>query len=126
MLAFMAATNTFALPPGLLQAVCYVESTHNVKAVRHHDGGETSLGVCQIKHSTARMLGYTGTAKQLMDLDTNAYWAAAYLRKQINRYPGELKKAVAAYNSGTYREVAGVAKNRKYVKKVMTAWEKHK
>lgn len=128
-LSFIAAAEIFNLPPGLQSAVCHVESGHRTHVIHHHDGKGNSLGVCQIKLSTARTLGYTGTATQLMDPEGNIYWSAKYLRKQLSRYPGDISKAVAAYNSGSYKEssiIKGKARNQAYVNKVFNAWAENR
>lgn len=122
-LAFITATNTFNLPQGLLPALCYAESKHNVQARHIDDGGEDSIGVCQLHLSTARWLGYKGDEKGLFNPKVNAYYAAKYLKKQLNRYDGDVFKAVAAYNTGTYY---GSKTNRQYVKKVVTYWTEAK
>jgi soluble lytic murein transglycosylase-like protein len=126
-LILIAATNTFNLPPGLLSAVCYTESKHNPKAIHKDDGTENSLGMCQLHHSTAKELGYKGTAAGLLDAKVNVTYAAKYLQRQLKRYHGDTRKAVAAYNAGTYREnQKGEIMNRKYVSKVFTAWSEGK
>ncbi len=124
-LAFMAASQTFNLPPGLLQAVCKVESNHTVAAINHNDKGSPSLGVCQVKLATAKFLGYAHTEDTLLsDPKVNAYYAAKYIRRQLDRYQGDTTKAVAAYNAGSCRYNAeGLIKNRQYVTKVLAAWE---
>ncbi len=123
-LLFIALSQTFALPPGLLSAVCYVESHHNPKAVHKDDGGQDSLGLCQIQPGTARILGFKGKSKELLDPNVNMFWAGLYLKHQLLRYDNDPRKAVAAYNSGTYQvNEKSQVKNRIYVHKVMTAWE---
>ncbi len=126
-MAFIGVTQTFSLPPGLLSAVCWTESSHRTQVVHKDDGNGTSLGVCQIKLSTARTLGFKGTEKELMAAKTNVYWAGRYLSKQLDRYHGDIVKAVAAYNAGSYREAGnGQAKNQKYLGKVFQAWSLRK
>lgn len=120
---FVTATQTHSLPVGLLSALCYVESTHNVSAIHHDDGGGNSVGVCQVKLETAKMLGFKGTERQLMDPKVNVEYAAKYLKKQLNRYGQNSPKAVAAYNAGTYHPgKKDFAKNQHYVNKVFAAW----
>lgn len=120
---FMAVSSTFSLPPGLLSATCWVESKHNVRAINANDGGSASHGACQIKLATARMLGYTGTAQELYKPYTNIYWAGKLLRHQLNRYDGDHRRAVAAYNSGSVKyNYKGQLVNRYYVNKVVLAW----
>lgn len=127
-LAFSSATHTFHLPEGLLPALCFVESGHHIKAINPHDGGSPSLGVCQVKESTARFLGYKGSVEALQkDLKINTYYSAKYLRYQMDRYHNDIHRAVAAYNAGTYKtDDKGQIKNVGYVVKVFKAWgEKH-
>lgn len=122
-LIFVATSNTFNLPPGLLKSVCYVESTHNVKALHHNDGGATSLGICQIKLSTAKLLKFKGTEEELMKPQNNIHYAGKYLAHQLKRYDKDIVMAVSAYNAGSYRRNAlGKAKNQKYVDKVFNVW----
>lgn len=115
---------TTDLPKGLLSALCFVESSHRPAAVNQDDRGSASIGLCQIKLETARLVGFKGTAKQLQtDPKVNAMYAAKYLKKQLNRYSGDVRKAVAAYNAGTYfPRRDGLAMNQSYVNKVFKAW----
>lgn len=118
MLIFSTATQIMELPTGLLESVCYVESTHNIRALHINDGGTDSYGVCQVKYETARWLGYRGSANQLMDPSINIFYAAKLLKKQILRYNGNIEKAVIAYNRGNARNLTQT----RYSKKVLTEW----
>lgn len=100
LLLFSNLSAQYNLPPNLLDAVCYVESHHNVNAIHHDDGGEDSLGLCQVKLSTARFLGFTGTEKQLMKPEVNAKYAAKYIAYQLKRYNYNTEKAIISYNRG--------------------------
>lgn len=123
-LMFLLASQAFNLPPGLLPAVCYVESTHKVQAINLNDGGSASHGVCQLKLASARQMGFKGTAAQLQYPQVNAYFAAKYLRHQMVRYNGDLLKAIASYNSGTFKaDKYGMPLNKRYVRKVLAAWK---
>lgn len=114
----------FHLPGGLLSAVCYTESTHDIRAIRMDDGGASSIGLCQVQLRTANGLGFKGTAEQLQDPITNTFYAGLYLRNQINRYNGDLRKGVSAYNRGSYKlDEKGQATNALYVQKVFKAWD---
>lgn len=124
---FVSASTTFHLPPGLLSALCFAESSHRVHITHHDDGGSDSLGICQIKLETAQDLGFTGTRESLMQPKTNIHYAAKYLSKQFHRYHGALYKSVAAYNSGSYRaNELGLPKNSKYVNNVLVAWKSNR
>lgn len=96
---FAVASKNFSLPENLLSSLCYVESNHDISAVHHDDGNSDSLGVCQVKLSTARWMGYKGTSKQLMDPTINIYYAAKYLSYQIKRYHSTTR-GIIAYNIG--------------------------
>ncbi len=111
------ATNTFNLPPNLLESVCYVETHHNVSAYKPNDGGSPSYGICMVKYQTARGLGYNGNAQGLMDPKVNAYYAAKYLRYQIDRYDS-IERGVIAFNRGNAKGLHAT----KYSAKVMKQW----
>jgi hypothetical protein len=115
---FHLASSTFGLPPGLLASLCYVESTHNVNAVHHDDGGTDSLGVCQVKQSTAKWMGHGGTEKDLMEPAVNVYYAAKYLAYQGRRYKGNWTRAMVAYNRGNAKDLT----RSQYSDKVNKTW----
>lgn len=97
--------NKAGIPAPLLAAVCYTESTHQPHATNLDDNGSSSIGLCQVKLATAKMMGYTGTVEGLYDGKANARLAARYLKYQLDRYPGgEWTDAIAAYNAGSVRK----------------------
>lgn len=115
---FLSLTTQYNLPPKLLDSVCYIESHYDVNAIHKDDGGENSLGVCQVKLSTAKWLGFTGNEKQLMRPEVNAKYAAKFLRYQLNRYHDNEVKAVTAYNRGHSTKTG----DSKYMRKVFKKW----
>jgi soluble lytic murein transglycosylase-like protein len=127
-LLFIAASQTVGLPPGLLSALCFVESSHRTNVVHHDDGNGDSLGICQIKLSTARQMGYTGTAKTLLtDPRINILYSSLYLASRIHRYRGDVLMGIAAYNAGSFKiNRLGQPVNRRYIIKVLDAWREHK
>lgn len=112
------ANSSFELPPGLLESVCYVESGHDVGAVHLDDGNGNSVGICQIKLSTAQWMGFRGTEQQLMIPRVNIYYAAKYLKRNLVRYNGNIPKALTAYNRGS----AGNLTLTNYSIKVLKQW----
>ncbi len=116
------------ISPQLLLAVCMTET--NLKHVHTpNDGATTSYGVCQVKLETAQFMGKVHkkpylvvfTSNDMKDIKKNAKVAALYLKYQIDRYDGDLCKAVAAYNAGRFKESTkfpGKPFNWKYVEKV--------
>lgn len=115
---FIIATTAFNLPPNLLSSLCYVESAHDVNAIHHDDGGEDSIGICQVQLSTANTVGFRGTAKELLDPEVNTIVAAAILKYQMSRYHGNITKAVIAYNIGNSKGLTTT----KYQRKVFKIW----
>lgn len=110
-----------SIEPAMLSSVCYHESTFDPYVIVRDDGGSPSYGLCQVKLETARMLGFRGTADELMDPQENMHYAAKYLSKQLSRYNGDVNKAVSGYNAGT-----ATSKNFKYVKKVSHTMKEHR
>ncbi|WP_243288662.1 transglycosylase SLT domain-containing protein [Geothrix terrae] len=80
------------LDPQLLRSMAWVESGFNAKA----KSPRGATGLLQVMPETARKYG-------AMDLDDPAQIMAAgakYLRFLLDRYQGDVQKAVAAYNCG--------------------------
>jgi soluble lytic murein transglycosylase-like protein len=121
---FVTVSSTFGLPPGLLQAICYVESTHRPHVVNLKDGSSSSYGTCQIKYETAKLVGFRGQPKDLLNPQTNVYYAGAYLKKQMRRYNNNIWKAVSAYNMGRHKtNKDALYANETYLDKVYEAWK---
>lgn len=117
----LAAAKSIGVPGSLLLAICTHESKL-VNIIAPHDNGSPSYGLCQIKEETAKMLGFDGESRRLMNPIINAKYAALYLKMQLNRYDGDWCMATAAYNAGTYSpstKVPGKPKNLQYVEKVI-------
>lgn len=88
-----AAAN--GLPAELVHRVVIRESRYNPRA---RNGG--NLGLMQIKHATARGVGYTGSAAGLMDAETNLTYAVRYLAGAWRAAGGNASRAVGLYASG--------------------------
>jgi soluble lytic murein transglycosylase-like protein len=93
MIARHAAAN--GLPVELVHRVVIRESRYNPRA---RNGG--NLGLMQIKHATARGVGYTGPASGLFDAETNLTYAVRYLAGAYRAAGGNQSRAVAYYASG--------------------------
>jgi soluble lytic murein transglycosylase-like protein len=104
----------------LLVGICSHESNNFTMTYSAYDNGSPSFGICQVKEDSARQLGFTGRAEELMDIKTNAHYAALYLRYQQNRYGDDWCRQTASYNSGSYIEGRnpGYPKNLNYVRLV--------
>ncbi|RJT39408.1 lytic transglycosylase domain-containing protein [Mesorhizobium waimense] len=87
----------YQVPVDLVRHVVNRESTFNPKAFnRGH------WGLMQIKHATARGMGYLGPAAGLFDAETNLKYAVKYLRGAWLVSGGNAKRADQLYQSGYY------------------------
>lgn len=85
------------VPASFVHAVVKRESNYNPNAK-----GGSALGLMQIKHATARSLGYTGDAAGLYDPATNLRYGVAYLAGAYRTAQGNLTQAYNYYNRGYY------------------------
>lgn len=87
----------YEVPIDLVRHVVNRESTFNPKAYNHGH-----WGLMQIKHATARGMGYDGPASGLFDAETNLKYAIKYLRGAWLVSGGNEKRADQLYQSGYY------------------------
>ncbi len=120
------AAKKSGVPAHLLLAVCWIESHYKTHLSEAPDGKTPSYGICQVKLETAQYMDffykhkYRATPQKLRDPYINALYASKYIQYQLKRYDNDWKKAVAAYNQGSFYDRAP---NSKYVKKVELAFE---
>ncbi|GAA2843272.1 soluble lytic murein transglycosylase-like protein [Aminobacter aminovorans] len=87
----------YEVPERLVRRVVNRESTFNPLAYnRGH------WGLMQIKHATARGMGYDGPARGLFDAETNLKYAVKYLRGAWMVADGDEDQADKLYQSGYY------------------------
>lgn len=89
----------YGIPFALLRKVVKTESTFNPAA---RNG--PYWGLMQIRHDTARGLGYRGPASGLLDGETNLIYGGAYLANAYIVAGGNEKQAHRLYKSGYYYE----------------------
>jgi hypothetical protein len=87
----------YQVPVDLVRHVVNRESTFNPKAFNHGH-----WGLMQIKHATARGMGYDGPASGLFDAETNLKYAVKYLRGAWLVSGGNAKRADQLYQTGYY------------------------
>jgi soluble lytic murein transglycosylase-like protein len=87
------------LPEALVHRVVIRESRYNPGVV----GAGGAMGLMQIKVSTARAMGYTGSAAGLLDPETNLTYAVRYLAGAYRVAGGNADRAVGNYARG-YRD----------------------
>jgi hypothetical protein len=110
------AAAKYSLPPGLIRAVIRAESNFQVDAVSRAG----AKGLMQLMPATAKELGVTDS----FDVNQNIDGGAKYLRRMLDRFGGNIKKALAAYNAGPgtvmkYDGQVPYPETRQYVKRVL-------
>jgi soluble lytic murein transglycosylase-like protein len=87
----------YQVPESLVRRVVKRESNFNPAA---RNG--PNLGLMQIRHDTARTMGFRGEASGLFDAETNLKYAVKYLRGAYLVADGDHDRAVRFYSSGYY------------------------
>ena len=110
------AAAKYHLSPDLISAVIRAESNFEVEAVSRAG----AKGLMQLMPATARELGVT----DIFDIDQNIQGGAKYLRKMLDQFDGNVRKALAAYNAGPgtvirYNGQVPYPETRQYVKRVL-------
>lgn len=113
--SFDAASGNADLASDLIEAVAWAESRFRTDA-RSPVGAR---GVMQLMPATARDLGVDAA-----DARQNIRGGATYLRQMLNRYSGDVVKALAAYNAGPaavdrYGGVPPYPETRAYVARIL-------
>jgi soluble lytic murein transglycosylase-like protein len=104
------------LSPSLVESVIRVESAFNASAVSR----KGAQGLMQLMPQTATSLG----VRNAFDPRQNIEGGVRHLRYLIDRYPGNLPLALAAYNAGagavdTYRGIPPYPETQDYVRKIL-------
>lgn len=86
------------VPEDLVHRVIKRESRYNPRAV----GRGGAMGLMQIKHATARGLGYAGTPEGLLSADTNLAYGVRYLAGAYKVADGDPNRAVMFFARGYY------------------------
>lgn len=91
----------YRLPPSLIFSVIHTESHFRPHAVSDHG----AIGLMQVQLATAKHFAATAglpkpTGFRLFEPETNILLGAGYLRHLIDRFDGNLGRALAAYHVG--------------------------
>ena len=113
---FKEVESRLNLPPGLLEKMASAESSWDTHALSN----KGASGLMQLMPGTAKRfhVANANDPKQAIE------GAGRYMRWLLDRYDGNLEKAVAAYNAGEgrvdeYHGVPPFAETREYVKRVL-------
>lgn len=111
------------LDPALLRSMIAEESNFRVDAVSR----KGARGLMQIMPQTGELLG----VKDLFSPGENIHGGAQYIRSLLERYNGDLAKALAAYNAGPaavdrYHGIPPYAETQNYVRRVITRFNREK
>lgn len=88
--------SAYGVPVQLAHAVIRIESNYRANAT----GRAGEVGLMQIKPSTARMMGYSGSAKGLYSPETNIKFGMKYLGKAHELGGGTTCGTILRYNAG--------------------------
>ncbi len=114
---------TWQVDPALLKAVIANESGFNANATSKTG----AQGLMQLMPATAASLG----VRDAYDPVQNVAGGARYLRGLLDRFGGDPRLAVAAYNAGPgavekYGDIPPYSETRNYVQNVLASYEKYR
>jgi soluble lytic murein transglycosylase-like protein len=117
------AAGKYGIDPALLRGLIKQESGFNPKA----GSAAGAQGLCQLMPGTARALGCTNPWDPAQNIDAGA----RYLKQQLDRFGGDVPKALAAYNAGPgavqrYGGVPPYAETQNYVRRVQAYAEEYR
>lgn len=110
------AAQKYNLPPALIKGVIKAESNFCATAVSQAG----AQGLMQLMPATAKELGVNDS----FDIGQNIDGGACYLRQMMDRFDGDVKTALAAYNAGPgtvdkYDGNVPYQETKQYVKRVL-------
>ena len=84
------------VPADLAEAVAHIESGYDPRAV----GTSGEVGLMQVRHGTAQMLGFNGTAAELTQPSENVRYGVTYLAGAWKLAGGDVCRALTKYRAG--------------------------
>jgi soluble lytic murein transglycosylase-like protein len=113
----------YQIDPALIKAIIMAESGYNPKAVSK----KGAKGLMQLMPETAEALG----VEDIFNPRQNITGGVQYFKRLVNRFNGDVKLALAAYNAGSryvrnYNGIPPFKATRHYIKKVLKYYQKYK
>jgi soluble lytic murein transglycosylase-like protein len=107
----------------LIKAIIMAESSFNPRAVSERG----AVGLMQLMPQTAMSLG----VKDCFNPEHNIHAGVKYFKQLLNRFEGDIKLALAAYNAGSrkvkeYHGVPPFKATQQYIKKVLIYYDDYK
>ena len=87
-----------AINPQLVLAITEIESSRNSEVISRQ-GQSVHYGLMQLKPGTARLMGFRGKPRDLLQWQTNVKYGVKYLNEKLRKYNSK-QAAAAAYNAG--------------------------
>lgn len=117
------AAERYSLDSELIRAIIKVESDFNPYAI----SGKGAMGLMQLMPETAKEMDVVSP----FEARDNIMGGSRYLRKLLNRFDGDLRLGLAAYNAGPnrvleYGGVPEIPETRYYVDKVLREYGKNR
>jgi len=113
----------YQIDPALIKAIIMAESGYNTKATSKRG----AKGLMQLMPGTAQSLG----VEDIFNPHQNITGGVQYFKQMVNRFNGDVKLALAAYNAGSrnvrnYNGVPPFKETRSYIKKVFKYYHIYK
>ena len=113
----------YQIDPALIKAIIMAESGYNTNAVSKRG----AKGLMQLMPETAQSLG----VEDIFNPHQNITGGVQYFKQMVNRFNGDVKLALAAYNAGSrnvrnYNGVPPFKATHSYIKKVFKYYQIYK
>ncbi|MEJ2657549.1 MAG: lytic transglycosylase domain-containing protein [Desulfobacterales bacterium] len=115
--------NRYKVDPALVKAIIMAESGYNPKAISKRG----AKGLMQLMPSTAEALG----VEDIFNPEQNISGGVRYFKQLVNKFDGDVKLALAAYNAGSkkvrhYQGIPPYKSTHYYIEKVFKYYELYK
>jgi len=117
------ASDRYQVDPELIRAIIMAESSNNPRAVSKRG----ARGLMQLMPATAKALG----VEDSFDPEHNIYGGVRYFRQLLDRFDGDTRMALAAYNAGIrkvrqYQGIPPFKATHYYIKRVLSYYNRYK